>query len=155
MDNPTTVIDRATVAPMRSLENATVDTPADLEALWRRLMEPLGFAGRTLWMLLIRDDGAVFPELVQLDELPAAPTSDDADGLAHFVGHLVGEANHLRPAFLLSRPGRGGPDTRDRAWVEVVDRAVMRSGARREVVHVATDDTLAPVPLDDLDVRSA
>ena len=53
---------------------ATVHTQADLEQLWRRLMEPLGFAGHTVWMLMIRDDGEVFPQVVQITDMPPAPT---------------------------------------------------------------------------------
>lgn len=136
---------------MTLLEPTTIRTSAELEAMWRSRMEPLGFAGRTLWMALINDDGEVFPELVQIDDMPATPSPADATSLAVFMAHLARDTEGVRPAFLFSRPGRGGPDQNDRAWAGAAHHAVVTAGMRPDVVHVATDDTLVPVPLDDLD----
>ncbi len=134
----------------------TVRTQADLWQVWRTLMEPLGFAGHTLWMLVIREDGEVFPEVIQIAEMPPTPTHQDREGLATFVAELHTHADpELRWAFLFSRPGRGGADHRDRAWALALHDAARRAGARCEPMHLATDDTLVPVPLDDLDLRSA
>lgn len=135
---------------------ATVRTQADLEQLWRTLMEPLGFASHTLWMLIIGADGDVFPQVVQIADMPPAPTPADRKNLATFVAELDAQTDSdLRWAFLFSRPGRGGADHRDRAWAQAVLNAARKAGARCEPVHLATDDTLAPIPLDDLDIRSA
>ena len=135
---------------------ATVHTQADLEQLWRRLMEPLGFAGHTLWMLTIRDDGEVFPQVVQIADMPPAPTPADRKDLAAFVAELDAHTDsELRWAFLYSRPGRGGADHRDRAWAQALCDAARRAGARCEPVHLATDEMLVPIPLDDLNMRSA
>ena len=80
---------------------ATVHTQADLEQLWRRLMEPLGFAGHTLWMLMIRDDGEVFPEVVQITDMPPAPTPADRKDFDAFVAELDAQTDsELRWAFL-------------------------------------------------------
>lgn len=140
-----------TNSPLR----ATVRTQADLERLWRTLMEPLGFGGRTLWIMVIDNDEAV-PGLVEITDLPTTPTIEDQQGLEHVLGIFdVGTAPATRVAFLLSRPGRDGVTARDRVWATMLIDAARSAGARCEPVHLATDRTLVPITLDDLGVRSA
>ena len=55
-----------------------------------------------------------------------------------------------RVAFLRSRPGGGGPDARDRAWARSLTAACRRVGLPCEVVHLATDHDVRPLPGDDL-----
>lgn len=87
--------------------DATVHSQSDLEALWRRLMEPLGFSGRTLWMLIIGPGGQVLREIVQITEMPPEPRPGELDPLATFLGHLGLEpGDDIRLAFLFSPGGR-------------------------------------------------
>jgi hypothetical protein len=131
--------------------DATVHTQADLEALWRRLMEPLGFAGRTLWMLVIGADGQVLGQIVEITDMPASPGPGELDALAAFLGHLGHDVGSgIRVAFLFSRPGAGATDRRDRAWARALLAGARRAGVPCETVHVANDERLAPVPPDDL-----
>ena len=127
----------------------TVHTQADLEQVWRNLMEPLGFGGHSLWLMLIEADGQVLPHLTQIEQAVAPPTDDQ---LAAFVGLL----EHLRDrilgdgrlAFLRSRPGYGGPGPDDLAWARSLYAACRAAGVETDVVHLATDDTLVPLPMD-------
>ena len=56
---------------------------AELEQTWRHLMEPLGFGGHSLWLMVIRADGRVLPRLTQIEETVRPPTDEDE---AAFVG---------------------------------------------------------------------
>jgi len=133
----------------------TIRTQADLEQAWRRLMRPLGFGRRSLWLMLVCDDDRPLPQLTEIADLPELPTGGQRRQFTHFLEGLVGLIDDARFAFLLTRPGPGGPDEVDRAWAAMLYDVARETGTPCEVVHVATDDTVAPIPLDGLDVRSA
>lgn len=128
----------------------TVRTQAELEECWRVLMYPLGFARARLYFFVIEDDRPI-PQIVEIDELPRSPEPFDVEGLAELLVHFDARtAPGTRIAFLIARPGRGGADARDRAWARTVHDAARKAGAVCETVHLATDDTLVPITLDDL-----
>jgi hypothetical protein len=121
---------------------------AELESAWRRLMEPLGFARRSLWVMVIDDDDRPIPHLTELTDLAELPDERAAGDLAELVRVLSDALPRTRLAFLLSRPDTGPPDSPDHAWAAVVYDAARGAGATCEVVHLATDDTVAPLPSD-------
>ncbi|MBO0844255.1 MAG: hypothetical protein J2P22_02415 [Nocardioides sp.] len=122
-------------------------TQADVEQMWRRLMTPLGFSGFSLWVVAVEDDRAV-PKVMEFAEMPESPEDDDAEALAVILGHLA--APDTRFAFLRSRPGGGRPDAADRAWARALYDAGRAAGVRLEVVHLAHDDDVYPLAVDDL-----
>jgi hypothetical protein len=122
-------------------------TQADVERMWRRLMTPLGFAGCSLWMVVIEGDRPV-PQVMEIAELPREPEEDDTHALARLLEHLAGGGTRL--AFLRSRPGGGRPDASDRAWARALYDAGRSAGARLEVVHLAHDHDIYPLAVDDL-----
>jgi hypothetical protein len=122
-------------------------TQADLERMWRRLMSPLGFGSHTLWMVVVQDDRPL-PQVMEIVEAGQPPEADDVESFAALLGRLAMPG--LRFAFLRSRPGRGGPDADDRAWARALHDAGRRSGAVVDVVHLAHDDDVLPIALDDL-----
>jgi hypothetical protein len=124
-----------------------IHTQRDLEAMWRRLMSPLGFTSHTIWMVVVQDDRPV-PRILQLVEAPDAPEDEDVDAFAGVLGHVA--QPDTRFAFLRSRPGDGGPDATDKAWARCLHDAGRRSGARVDVVHLAHDHDVLPIVLDDL-----
>lgn len=126
----------------------TVRDDVEVERAWRTLMEPLGFAGRSLWMMLVADE-LTKPQLIEFDELPEVPETADVAGFAHILGHLAHDPNAFRVAFLLSRPGVGGPTPADRRWAAALGEAVARAGMPAFVTHLATDTDLVPLPADD------
>lgn len=131
----------------------SIRTQADLEATWRRLMEPLGFSRHSLWLMLLDADGRPVPQLVEIDDAHRAPGEEDLDGFAHFVLDLVTDlVPGGRLAALRSRPGVGGPDADDLGWARVLVGACRRVGVATEVVHLATDVDLLPLPYDVLAV---
>jgi hypothetical protein len=127
----------------------TVRTQAELERVWRHLMEPLGFGSHSLWLMFIEPDGRVLPHLTQIEDAVRPPTGDKE---AAFVGFLrrLGDAflPGERICFLRSRPGRGGPGADDLAWARSLYAACRAAGVETDVVHLATDDTLVPLPMD-------
>jgi hypothetical protein len=124
-----------------------IRTQADLERMSRRLMSPLGFRDHTLWMVVVQDDRPV-PQVMEIVEADRPPQTEDVESFAALLERL--EMPGLRFAFLRSRPGRGGPDADDRAWARALHDAGRRSGAVVDVVHLAHDDDVLPIALDDL-----
>jgi hypothetical protein len=132
----------------------TIRTQADLEKAWHHLLDPLGFSGYSLWMMVIEPDDHPVPRLTEIEDAELPPTEEEQRGLAEFLRALADEAlaPGSRMAFLLSRPGRTGVGARDRAWAARLYGACRAAHLPCETVHLATDDALLPLPLDDLDV---
>lgn len=134
----------------------TIRTQADLEATWRQLMEPLGFSGHSIWMLLITADDVPIPHLTQVEDVVEVPRPDDFASLADIARDvLCGIAPGGRVAFLRTRPGRDGADQVDRELAAGLVTACRRIGQQVEVVHFANDVLLAPLPLDELPLSAA
>ena len=131
----------------------TVHTQADLEGAWRQLIHPLGWSSRRFWMMLIDATGTVLPQLIEVDELDHPPDDHELEGGATFLRELV-EMLHVpgaRVAFLVCRPGTGRPGPEDRAWAGALLRMAQRAGVPCEPTHLATDEEIVPIPLDELD----
>jgi hypothetical protein len=129
-----------------------VATQADVEQMWRRLMQPLGFSGFSLWLVIIESDRPV-PKIMEFTELPDSPDDEDTEALAKLLA-LVATPD-TRFAFLRSRPGGGRPSSGDRAWALALYDAGRRGGACIDVVHLAHDHDVLPLTADDLMAESA
>lgn len=130
----------------------TIRTQSDLEAVWRHLMGPWGFGGRSIWLLRIESDGTVLPHVVEIAECDGLPDDELVDGLAGVLRTLDGDDPGGSFAFLLSRPG-GHVDDTDRAWGRFLLRAGLLADVRLEMVHLATDERVVPLPPDELTER--
>jgi len=122
-------------------------TQSDIEQMWRRLMKPLGFSGCSLWIVVIEGDRPV-PQIMEIAEMPLEPEEGDAGAIAGVLGELADSGSRF--AFLRSRPGGGRPDASDRAWARALYDAGRAAGARLEVVHLAHDEDIFPLAVDDL-----
>jgi hypothetical protein len=132
-----------------------VRTQADLEQLWRSLVEPLGFAGGALWVLGIGADDLPTRVLMEIRDEGFEPTPDEASSFGAFLAHLAPDVPvGTRWAFLRCRPGHGGPRAADRELVAALVAGCRAAGVATDVAHLATDDTLVPLPYDEL-ARSA
>lgn len=127
-----------------------ISTQADLEGVWRILMQPLGFGGTSLWFLAVDPDGRVVPRLTQIEECtdPPPPPEEMLGALSAIHATLDDLVPGARIAFLRTRPGRQGVDAHDRAWARSLYGAARAVGAPVEVVHLATDDAVWPIPAD-------
>ena len=127
-----------------------VRTQADLHRLWRALMGPLGFGGRSLWLLFLEEDGQPTPHLVQLEDMPAEPDEQTRDNLAHFLSDLFRELGSCQMVFLLSRPGLDGLTDGDREWASLLESILRQAGLRVWPMHRANDRELVVITPDDL-----
>jgi hypothetical protein len=130
----------------------TLHTQSDVEAMWRRLMSPLGFGSPSLWMVVIEGDRPV-PKILEIVELGEPPDSDEVESFAQLLEGLADP--DTRFALLRSRPGGGRPNADDRAWASSLYEAGRRAGARLEVIHLAHDHDVLPLTADDLMADSA
>lgn len=129
----------------------TIRTQADLEQAWRTLMGPLGFSRSSVWLMLLDADGRPLPQLTEVEDVDRAPTPELLEAFADLVGTLLDDhAPGGRWAFLLARPGGAAVTALDRAWAHGLVTACRAAGVRTEVVHLATDVDLVPLPYDAL-----
>ena len=125
---------------------APIQTQADLHATWRRLIQPLGFGSRCLFLMFIDPEGVPVPQLTELTDLPARPAPGDTAGLERFLGHFGGSG--IRLAVFVGSPGSGLPSADDRAWAEAIYLACHRVDVRCETVHLGTSTAITPLPLE-------
>ncbi|MBZ5734486.1 hypothetical protein K8Z61_08245 [Nocardioides sp. TRM66260-LWL] len=118
-----------------------VRTAADLERLWRRLMEPLGFAAPQVWLLVL--ERGQCRHATKLEDLPADPTPADLAIMADVLADLADLGDGRDVAFLYARPGGGRRDG-DLAWARTLARASAWP------VHLAHDTALWVAAPDDL-----
>ena len=132
-------------------DETIIRNQADLEQVWRTLMEPLGFGRHSIWLMLIGADDRPLPKLTEIEEADEPP---DEELLAPLAALLTRIREELMPearfAFLRSRPGRPGLTADDRAWARALYEAGRRAGVPVEVVHRACDVDLVPVPMDEV-----
>ncbi|MDN5895895.1 MAG: hypothetical protein L0H93_17960 [Nocardioides sp.] len=134
----------------------TIHTQSDLQDAWTRLMTPLGFGRRSVWWLLIAESGSPIPHLTEIEDADTPPAGEERDAFAGFlrdvvpvVGDSAGE-NPTRIAFLLSRPGSQQVLPLDQEWAAALHDVARRSGLVCEMVHLATDMGILPLPPDAL-----
>jgi hypothetical protein len=127
-----------------------IRTQTDLEHAWRRLMEPLGFSGHSIWMMLVDGDDRPIPKITEITDALEPPETDEMAGLAELLRRIHADlAPRARFAFLRSRPGGGGINPDDRGWAQALYDAARLARVPIEVIHLATDHTLIPIPMDD------
>lgn len=133
-----------------------VRTQRDLEAMWRTFMGPLGFGSHSFWMCFIGADDRPTPLLTQVQDDGVLPNETERAGLAEVLRRLHDDWDGGgRWAFLRSRPGHGGITDDDRAWARMLYSAGRVADVPVDVVHLATDTDLVPIPMDDLLVAAS
>lgn len=132
----------------------TIDNQAALTAAWSRLMQPLGFSAHAVWLMLIDADSRPVPQLIEIAETQDPPRGEERAGFVKFLRMLTGEVlpEGARVAFLVARPGPAITGQRDRVWATELYGACREVGLPCETVHLAGDDDVRPLPLDDLDL---
>jgi len=126
-----------------------IRTQSDLEAAWRFLMGPWGFGGASVWMLVVRPDDSLLPHLTEIAEANEPPGEEATQRFAEVLVGLDLQPGE-RLAFLRSRPGTPDVTAADRAWAASLYASARAAGAPCEVVHLATEGDVRPVPVDEL-----
>jgi hypothetical protein len=128
-----------------------VRTAADLEATWRRLIEPLGFGTRQIFAVMMARDGELFPTLVNVTDCPAAP---DGRMLVSLARSLRIELDDRDPdgscALLWARPTPAGTRASDIQWVRALAAVTAAHSLGEWPVHTADDSVLRVMSPDDL-----
>jgi hypothetical protein len=125
-----------------------IRSQADLQRTWRSLMGPLGFAGRSLWLLVLDEHRRPTPVVLQVEELPPRPDPEVQSALVSVVSSVVEDAGQV--AFLLARPGDDGLTEEDGAWATMLQEVARQAGAPVWAVHRANDRALLAIAPDDL-----
>jgi hypothetical protein len=131
-------------------------TQADVEQLWRTLMQPLGWSRRACWFALIGPDDRPLTQLGEFEDLPAQPPPEELAQAACLWRGLLDEVlPRGRVALLVCRPGRGGPTAVDRGVAAAFYDACREAAVPLEVIHLATDEDIWPLPADEVLSHSA
>jgi hypothetical protein len=132
-------------------DTAPVRTQDDLQRLRRALMGPLGFGGRSLWLLVLDADNRPTPLIMQVEDLPPRPEIAQLDALVRMCRQILdGPLGGGSVVLLLSRPGRCGLTADDAAWARGLHGAVRRAELPMWPIHRANDDELSVCTPDDL-----
>lgn len=123
-----------------------ITTQSELHQTWRRLIHPLGFSSRCLWLMFIGPDAVPVPQLTELTDLPERPTAADVSGLERFLSHFGGTG--IRLAVFVGSRGSGLPGADDRAWAEAIYLACRGAEVPCETVHLGTSTAITPLPLE-------
>jgi hypothetical protein len=127
----------------------TLLSQSDVEQMWRALMQPLGWRGRALWFVLVSPDDRPLPRVCEIAELPDRIEPANHALAAEVWRDLLADiVPGGRVALLLVRPGGGGPTETDRAIAEGTYAACRAGGVPLEVIHLATDEDVWPLPAD-------
>jgi hypothetical protein len=125
---------------------------ADLDALWRRLMEPLGFGYPRLYLVFLGPDGRCVPHVTEVADLPELPDRELVTGLVQVCAHVLDDdlPTGTRVAILRARPGPRGITSADRAWAAALLAAAEEHFVPMWPVHLANDHELRVLAADDL-----
>ncbi len=129
------------------IETATdpIASPADLGQRWRALMGPLGFGEQLLRFAFVGPDRC-FVKVLHDVPIPDRPTPRIVDQLFPTLRAVIDEfGDGFTVAFLLSGPGSGPVNSRDRRWATLLARAATRFDVPIEPIFRAHDESLVLV----------
>ena len=136
---------------MTSIDLPEVHTPADLERVWRRLIEPLGFGSRQIFAIMLDRDGRVNPSIVNVTDCPAAPDGHMLVNLARSLRTVLDEADPDGSiAMLWARPTQAGTRASDIQWVRAITAVTQAHSLGEWPLHTADDSVLRVMSPDDL-----
>ena len=133
------------------LDQLTIGSQADVQHMWELLMQPLGFRATSLWVTFIGSDDRPTRLLVEITESEQLPTAPEVANLFDVLRQVIDEdSDDLSVAFLITRPGRDGTSSFDRALSARLLSGARASGIAIHPVHVANDLAVRAVTPDDL-----
>lgn len=135
----------------KHIDDVIIRTDTDLLELWRDLMGPGGFGGRSLWHLFLRPDGHPTPLIIPVDDMPDEPDPAVLRNLTEVMTTVVDkeDLDVASIALLLSRPGPDTMTASDRAWGRCL-RTAYPARWSRWPIHLATRGRVRVFAPDDL-----
>lgn len=129
-------------------------TQADVEAFWVRICHPLGWARRDLWFVFVLPDGRTLPQIHDIQELPDLVEPDLTRNLVWIWREALREVPEgTSIAAMMCRPGSSRLTEADRCWAESILRATSELGVPLRPLHLASDEAIRPIPMDELHAR--
>lgn len=123
----------------------------DLYRHWARLLGPLGFDRRSLWLGFIDADARMNSGVTCIEDLPVRADLDHCRHVLELCRHIVGDPpTRQSVAMLLTRGGRDPMGADDRTWGRGLTTAARERGLDRWPVHFANDEILQVFAPDDL-----
>lgn len=136
---------------MTSPKIPDVHTPVDLEAVWRLLIEPLGFGSRQIFAILLDRDGRVLPSIVNVTDCPATPDEHMLDNLASTLRGALDQADaNGSCAWFWARPTHAGTRASDIRWVRGIAASLAKYSLGAWPIHAADDSVLRVMSPEDL-----
>lgn len=136
---------------MTSSDIPDVHSLADLERVWRHLVEPLGFGSRQIFAIMLDRDGRVHPSIVNVTDCPAAPDGQMLVNLARSLRTVLDEADPDGSiAMLWARPTPAGTRASDIQWVRAITAVTAAHSLGQWPLHTADDSVLRVMSPDDL-----
>jgi hypothetical protein len=118
-----------------------VRTDADVLARVDAIIDPAARRDRTLWLFFLNPDGTQPPVVMPIDDIPAYPEPDDAEGLFEMLAHLFdpdGPGGSL--VVTITRSGTTGLTDSDRRWAAILSRGAAEAGTPVRMLCLATPE---------------
>lgn len=118
-----------------------VRTDGDVLARVAAIIEPAARRDRTLWIFFLDPDGLQANVVIPIDDIPAYPGPEEAEGLFGMLDHLVGPEGPMESVVLtLTRSGLPRLSESDRRWAAVLRQGAAENGTRVRMLCLATPD---------------
>lgn len=120
-----------------------------LRQRWRSLVGTERFGRRSLWLIFLDAEGIQLPIVMPIDDVPARPDRTMLAGLGEILGQVrIADRHVASVAMLLSRPGDDAATAADWTWARELGRVLSRAGMPTWPLHLATNDQVQRITLD-------
>jgi hypothetical protein len=116
-------------------------TDADVLARVDAIIDRALRADRTLWLFFLNPDGTQANVLMPIDDIPAYPGPDEAEGLFETLGHLTDpDGLNMSLVVTITRWGTTELTDSDRRWAAILRRDAAQAGAPVRMFCLATPE---------------
>jgi hypothetical protein len=118
-----------------------VRTDADVLARVDAIIDPAARRDRTLWLFFLNPDDTQANVLMPIDDIPAYPGPDDAEGLFEMLGDLTDpDGLGLSLVLTITRWGTTDLTESDRRWAATLSRGAAQAGTPVRMFCLATPE---------------
>ena len=105
------------------------------------IIDPASRKDRTLWLFFFNPDGTQANVVMPIDDIPAYPGPDEAEGLFEMLAHLLdpdGPGGSL--VVTITRSGTTDLTESDRRWAAILGRGAAEAGTPLRMLCLATPE---------------